>query len=104
MPSGFDATFAAAYWPAALAEFGEAVTYKHAGASTTVTITAVLTWNSDMESAAVGRWPSLEALVADFTTAPAKGDQIQIGSTWFTAYALHYGGDGSVRIEFNRIA
>lgn len=104
MASDFDTAFAAAFWPATKALNGEVVTYKHAGASATTTITAVLTWNSDMESAAVGRWPSLEALVADFVTAPAKGDQIQIGSTWFTAYALHYGGDGSVRIEFNRIA
>ena len=104
MASDFDTAFAAAFWPNTKALNGEAVTYKHAGASTTVTITAVLTWNSDMESTAAGRWPSLEALVADFATAPAKGDQIQIGSVWFTAYALHYGGDGSVRIEFNRIA
>lgn len=102
--SSFDATFAAAYWPNALAVFGETVTYKHAGAATATTVTAVLSWNSDMEGSAVGRWPSLEALVADFATAPAKGDQIQIGSTWFTAYALHYGAGGSVRIEFNRIA
>lgn len=104
MGSNFDTIFAAAHWPAALAEFGKPVAYKHAGASAAVAITAVLKWNSDMEGTAVGRWPSLEAPLTNFTTAPAKGDQIQIGSAWFTAFALHYGDDGSVRIEFNRIA
>lgn len=104
MASNFDTIFAASHWPAALIEHGKAVTYKHASASAAVTITATLKWNYDMEGSAVGRWPSLETLLAAFATAPAKGDQIQIGSTWFTAYALHYGGDGSVRIEFNRIA
>lgn len=104
MASNFDTIFAASHWPAALIEHGKTVTYKHAGALTTVTVTATLKWNYDAESAAVGRWPSLETLLTNFSTAPAKGDQIQIGSTWFTAYALHYGGDGSVRIEFNQIA
>jgi hypothetical protein len=104
MGSNFDAIFAEAFWPAAKNEFSQSITYRHVGAISSTEVTAVLRWNSDRESAAVGRWPSIEAILSDFTTAPAKGDQIQIGSTWYTAYALHYGDDGSVRIEFNKIA
>ena len=104
MSSQFDEQFASLYWPNALVAFGTTVTYWPATAAGSTEITGVLSWRTDSEASIPGRWPSFEALLADFPEAPAKGDQLEIDSEMYTAFAVHSGQDGSVRIEFNKIA